>query len=219
MNTPSGPLARLLAREAAQACARAARSWLLAPLTDRIQEVSTRMALDLEQLQQAATRTGGYVAQIATIVPDLRGKIALLTEQLANAGGLDDATRAQLAAITASVDASADALASVVAEPVNDPAVPTGPVEAPPVTNPDTPDPGSVDGSVPALEPLPPEVDPGGTTSDTSPGTGAADQAGTDAEASAPDVVGGDGAHADNTLPGAGTADQVSPEFQDGVGR
>lgn len=170
--------------------ARASRAWLLAPITRQLEELRADMALDLETLKASVTRTGQYAATVATLIPDLRGKIAALTDKLAQADSVDEATRAELAAITASVDATADALAAATAEPVGDGDVPTGGVEAPPETNPGTPDPGSVDGAVPAGEPLPENLDPNHQT-EVSPGPDAAQDAAADAEASAPEVLGG----------------------------
>lgn len=105
----------------------------------------------LDDLQNAVDRNGQAVASAVTGITDLRSKVAQL-QQAVDAGTLDTD---RLAAITASIDASTDAVAQALAPVVDDPATPTGGVDTPPEQNPDTVDPGTVDGSVDAGEPLP----------------------------------------------------------------
>lgn len=127
-------------------------AWLRARLhTDQLHTLGRTLMATLDDLQNAVDRNGQAVASAVTGITDLRSKVAQL-QAAVDAGTLDTD---RLAAITASIDASTDAVAQALAPVVDDPQVPTGDVETPPEQNPDTVDPGTVDGSVDAGEPLP----------------------------------------------------------------
>lgn len=126
------------------------RAWLNQPVLDRLTELEERTMANLDALEAAATRNGEAVTAAVSGISDLRSKIAAL-QAAVDQGQLDEA---RVAAITASIDASADSIAQALAPVIEDPETPTD-GEVPPETNPDTVDPGSVDGSVPAGEPLP----------------------------------------------------------------
>lgn len=129
-------------------------AWLRAHLhTDQLHELGRTLMASLDDLQAAVDRNGAAVANAVTGIVDLRTKVATL-QAAVDAGTLDTD---RLAAITASIDASTDAVAQALAPVVDDPTTDTGDVATPPEQNPETGDPGSVDGSVPAGEPLPSE--------------------------------------------------------------
>lgn len=123
----------------------------LGAVLSQLARMETRLMASLDDLQAAVERNGSAVAGAVTALTDQRAKIAAL-QAAVDAGDLDEA---RIAALTASIDASSDAVAQALAPVVADPDTPTGDTAPPPDTNPDTVDPGSVDGAVPAGEPAP----------------------------------------------------------------
>ena len=128
-------------------------------LPQRITELKGMLMSKLDDLQASADRTGAQVRDAVALIPDLRAKLAAAEAEI-RSGQVD---QNRLSAIIASIDATGDALASALNPIVEDPNVPTADAEAQPDTNPQTTDPGSVDGSVPAGDPLP-DAGAGGTS-------------------------------------------------------
>ena len=120
-------------------------------LPDQITNLKEIIMANLDELQASTDRLGAQVRDAVVLIPDLRTKIAAL--QAAVDGGTVDADK--LASITASIDATSDALAQALNPVVADPNVETGEATEQPETNPETTDPTSVEGAVPAGEPLP----------------------------------------------------------------
>lgn len=127
------------------------RRWLLRPALDQLTELKEYLMATFDTLQAAVDRNGSAVRDAVVALADQRTKIAAL-QAAVDSGSVD---QTQLAALTASLDASSDAVAQALAPVVADPDTNTGDVPAPPAENPGTSDPTSVDGSVPAGEPLP----------------------------------------------------------------